>query len=159
MADSRRQLILAALRTRLEVISTSNGFNTNAGQRVYVGEVPSLGPHDLEQAIVMLPKEDIIGTLQAGKFSITLPVDIVALAKATITDAWVTVEQLLADIKTAVELDDRSLGGLLVGGNNNPEGLLRGTTEPFERPSGSDWVGVSITYAGHYRESWGRPDA
>jgi len=69
------------------------------------------------------------------------------------------VEDALADIKEAVEVEDRSLGGLLIGGRNNPEGLQRGTTEPFERRSGSEVVGALITYACRYAEAWGQPEA
>lgn len=157
--ESRRQLILEALRTRAAEIEIANGFQTDVGKRLYFGEVPNLGPHDSNQALAIIPMEDQIGELQLGNLSILLPVNFVALAKPTLSEPWVIVEQVIADIKKAIELEDRTLGGLLTGGRNNPEGLIRGTTEVAVRQSGSDAVGAMVTYVCHYAEAWGHPEA
>lgn len=159
MADPRRLRIIEALKARAERITVANGFRTNAGQQVLLNELPAFGPDDAEIAIVMLVQEDQISDKQVGKISIVLPVDFVALVKPDVEEPWVIAEQVLADIKEAVELEDRSLGGLLSGGLNNPEGLMRGTTEVYPRQTGSEVAGLLVSYGCHYRESWGRPEA
>lgn len=159
MADSRRLQIIEALKARVEQITTANGFNTDAGEHVFVNELPTFGKDDPPVAIVMLVREDHIGDLQLGNIPLILPIDFVALAAPTLDEPWKAVEQVLADIKTAIELEDRSLGGLLTGGRNNPEGLMRGTTEPFYRQNGSEVAGTLITYAATYAEAWSAPEA
>lgn len=158
MGDSRRLRILEALKGRLEAITVGNGFHSDAGARLYFGELPKLGPHDPPAVLAMIPKEDVVGAA-LNNIPITLPVDIFALLKPDVDEPWVTVEELLADIKTAVELEDRTLGGLLTGGRDNPGGLVRGTTEVFPRQSGAEVVGASITYGCPYAEAWGFPES
>lgn len=157
--ESRRQLILEALRTRLQAIQVVNGYQTDVGLKVFFGELPHLGPHDADGAVALIPMEDQVDDMQVGKVSIVLPVNMVALAKPSLSQPWVVVEQIIADIKKAIESGDRSLGGLLAAGKNNPEGLMRGTTETAARGSGSDVVAAMVTYGCHYREAWGNPAA
>lgn len=157
MADSRRLRILEALKARVSAIKVSDGFNTDAGLRVYLGELPVLTPDDPEAVIAVIPKEDIVGSA-LNNIPITWPIDIVVLVRPEITEPWVLVENALADIKKAVELEDRTLNGLLIGGRDNPGGLVRGTTETFPRQTGAEVVGVSITYACPYAEAFGYPE-
>jgi hypothetical protein len=155
---SRRQRILEALKARVEAITIANGFQTDIGLTVLLGETPTFGPDDATQVLAILPGEDqILG--QQAKVSILLPVNIAVIVSPDIAQPWVIVEQALSDIKQAVELVDRSLGGLLTPGDGNVEGLVRGTTEIFERTSGSDAIGAAITYGCKYAESWGNPEA
>jgi hypothetical protein len=147
VADSRRLRILEALLGRIELIDGTGG------------ELPQLGPDDPDKAIAIIVGEDQVEGMQVGKLWINLPVNFVALANPRIDQPWRIAEQVLADIKTAVERPDLSLGGLLSPGRNNPEGLLRGTTEVNVRQSGSETVGVAITYVAHHAESLGRPEA
>jgi len=159
MALSRRQRILEALQARVEVIRVENGFQTDLGKTVQLGVLPTFGPDDPPQVLAILPGEDVIGDLQLGKVPIMLPVNFAVLVKPDVSEPWVIVEQGLSDIKKAVELEDRSLGGLLSPGRNNAEGLVRGSTETMERRSGSEVVGALITYGAKYSESWGLPEA
>ncbi len=158
MATSRRQRILEALKARVERITIANGFQTDLGKNVLLGELPTFGPDDPKQVLAILPREDQVGD-HLSNIPIMLPVDIAALVAPEIHHAGTIVEQALSDIKKAVELEDRSLGGLLTGGRNNVAGLVRGTTEPFDRRSGSDVVGVLITYGCKYAEAWGDPES
>jgi len=159
MADSRRLQIIEALKARVEAIDGTGDFNTTAGANVLVNEEPKFGTHDPKVAIVMLVKEDQGGELQLGNIPLLLPIDFVAMVAPTLDAPWRQTELVLADIKKAIELEDRSLGGLLTGGRNNPEGLMRGTTEVFYRQNGSEAAGLLITYAAKYVEAWGFPEA
>lgn len=157
-ATSRRERILEAAVARLSVIRRSNGYRTDLGDTILVGELPEFGDDDPKQVLAVLPKEDQIQAQQVGKLSITWPIDIAVLVDQRLEEPWRIVEAGLMDIKRAYELADRSLGGLLDGGTNNPEGLLRGTTETYPRKSGSEIIGALITYGHHFRETWGRPE-
>ncbi len=158
---SRRERILDALKCRLEGITQNDGYRTNLGHKVLLGEMPRFGPDDPEQVIAILPKEDqIVGEWQEGKVPITWPIDIAVLLKPDLSRPWAIVEAGLVDVKRAIEgPTDRTLGGLLKGGKNNPGGLMRGTTEAFPRHSGSDVVGALVTYACPFWETWGDPEA
>lgn len=158
MAASRRQRILEALKTRVEAIRVEDGFETDLGLHVLFGELPAFGPDDPAQVLAILPREDQVGDA-LNNIPILLPVDIAVLVAPGVTAPWVLVEAGLRDVKTAIELEDRGLGGLLVGGRNNPGGVKRGTTETFPRTSGSQVAGASITYVCPYVEAFGHPDA
>lgn len=158
MRTTRRQRILEAIKGRLEAICRSNGYETDLGANVLLGEFPTFGPDDPEQVIAILIGEDQIGE-HLSNIPITLPINIAAIVKPDVAEPWVKVEQAICDIKRAVELTDRSLGGLLIGGRNNAEGLFRGTTETLERRSGSDAIGAQVTYGAKYVEAWGHPEA
>jgi hypothetical protein len=161
MADTRRERILAAIKARLEAISEAGGYRTNLGAVVKLGEIPRFGPDDPRQALCILPEEDQVdpGALQEGKIPILWPISIAILVAPNLSQPWVIVEAGLADVKKAMETGDRTLGGLLKGGMNNPGGLLRGTTETFPRQAGSEAVGAKITYAAPFWETWGNPEA
>lgn len=156
MQPSRREAILDALKARLEAISTASGFNTNAGASVHLGEAPPFGPDDPQAAIVMVVEDDEV-VFQGLGLQITLPISLQAVvaSSATVVElglAYRTAEAILGDIKTAVELSDRTLGGM-VGGT----GLERGVTQTLKREPGSEFVGVAIQYRARYHESWGNP--
>lgn len=148
---SRRQAAIAELRTRAARILTSNGFQTDAGAAVFIAEAPTLGPEDPPAAIAIAIGDDD-PAFQAGKIILTLPVELMALVLvADLDDPWSTVEALIADIKTAVEID-HDLAGTL-----QDKGLERGATKPLKREEGSAYVGASIAYKLTYSETWGRP--
>jgi hypothetical protein len=161
MADTRRERILAAIKSRLEAIDSDDGYRTNLGRTVKLGEIPRFGPDDPKQALCILPEEDQVepGVFQEGKVPVVWPISIGILVSPDISQPWLIVEAGLRDVKVAMESGDRTLGGLLKGGRNNPGGLLRGTTETFPRQMGSEAVGAKITYAAPYWETWGDPEA
>jgi hypothetical protein len=59
------------------------------------------------------------------------------------------VEQIIADIKQAIETSDRGLGGLLA------RPLVRGRIRFSHREPGSTVVGASVEYRATFAESWG----
>lgn len=158
MADSRRQRILAASIAVLEGITIANGYQTNLGDAVLFGEVPAFGDGDPKQVLALFPREDQPGDLQVGKVLIVLPVDVAIILAPGVTNAGAVREAGIADVKKAMEAD-RSLGGLLSGGRNHPEGMIRGTTETFDRSTGSEYVGAIISWGLQYYESLGLPEA
>ena len=158
MALSRRQEVIVAFFERLEGITIAAGFNTDAGQALFLGVEPQMGPDDPNYAIAVLIGDDDAPGFQGESIAYNLPLECKVLAKvdeAKPDDAWMTVEALLQDIKRAVELpstEERRLGRLLSG-----LGLNRGQTFTIPREPGSLKVGVSLTYSAPIKEKWGEP--
>lgn len=151
MAASRRRKILEAIKTRLGAIRVSSGFATDAGLMVFLNEAPALGPDDPSTAIVILVGVDT-PMWQGETMLLRLPLEIQAIAKADIDAPWLAVEDVLGDIKKAVELADRTLGGLV------RRQIDRGPTQTLQREPGSEYVGLSILYTAPYKEAWGSPE-
>jgi len=149
---SRRQDILAAFVARLEGIQVATGYQTDVGQLVFIGERPVLGPDDPTASLDVVVAADEPG-YQGENVFVTLPVTVRAVVKADWPNGtpWQTVEAVIADIKTAIEID-HDLGGLLV-----PRGLERGPVEPRDREAGDTIVGAGIQYSLKYVEKWGAP--
>lgn len=146
----RRLAIIQAMVARLEEISVANGYRTNVGADVRIGEAPHFGPDDPDEAIALVIGEDRV-MYQGANLFIELPMEVHALARADIDDPWAAVEAAIADVKEAVELDDRTLGGLV------PRMIERGSTRPYAREEGSLAVGAVIPYIAPYKEAWGKP--
>lgn len=154
-AVSRREQILDAVIARLEAITTVGGFTTNAGAEVHLGEAPAFGPDDARSHIRVVVGDDEVGSHQA-KLLIVLPLSIQAIVPVTTSMdlglAYRDAERVLADIKRAIELSDRTLSGLV-----KDHGLVRGSTRTMEREPGSEFVGVAIEYRAPMHEEWGAP--
>lgn len=160
-ADPRRLRIIEWAQARVETITRANGYRTDLGKQVVLGVVPTLGPDDPGPVLAVLPQEDQIGKQQVRKLSVHLPINFAVLQFADPKKPWRTVELGIADVKTAIEsaYEDADLKQLVQGGDGNPNGILRGTTEPYPRTSGSEICGSLITYAFHYFETLGMPTA
>lgn len=148
---STRQDALRVLKERLEGITVANGFQTDAGLTLFVGEHPVFGPADPEASIALLPQADVPGSQMQNVFTV-LPVLVEVIVKASATEPWDTIEAIIADVKTAVETD-HDLDGTLA----KPRGLQRGPTKPYDREAGSEFVGASVEYQLSLVEGWGRP--
>jgi hypothetical protein len=148
--STRRQAILDALSTRLGAIQVAMGFATDAGQTVLLGEVPNLGPDDPAVVLALLVGDDT-SKYQGAQLLIRLPVHIAIVANADLAESWKTVEAAIGDVKQAIELEDRTLGGLL------KSELERGTTRTLPREQGSTVVGAAVAYFCSYAELWGTP--
>lgn len=152
-ATPYRQLILAEVLARLQTIRRPNGFETDAGRYVLIGEI-AIGPDDADEAIAMVPGETSpLSDRTIGKVAEVLPIGIAALARVrSYTEyarAWMRAEAILADIKQALEIADRTYGGLI------QNDLRRGPTVTLERPEGGDTLGIGITYEAWYHTGWG----
>ena len=140
---TRRQDIITELIDRVSAITKTNGFSTNAGRNVYVGEIVKLGENEPDSAIaIVIGNETVIG--QRVKVIYDLDIEIQALVKAQLDQPWALAEVMIGDIKKAVELEDRMLGGAVNG--NGQSGLERSGVEVINREPGSNQVGVSVFY-------------
>ena len=150
MSESTRQQALAVLELRLSLIRLDNGYQTDAGSRIFIGENPVLGENDPEATLAIVVREDTLGH-QGENVVVTLPVEVQAIVRADAERPDRTTEAVIADIKTAVE-KDHDLGGTLMR-----RGLERGKTRPLPRADGSQFVGASVEYVLKFAEGWGRP--
>lgn len=149
---TRRQQIVEAFAARLEAIATAEGFDTDAGQAVFVNEAPGFGPDDGDAALVLVVGDEGQEWQQAGKACVlTLPLTVQAVARSEIADSWLLIEALIGDVKLAVELEDRTLGSLLLAP------LRRGPVRSLTREPGSAYVGSQVTYTAQFKEGWGQP--
>lgn len=149
---SHREYILERLIARLEAIKTDDDeFSTDAGRNIYLGET-QLGEHDPPEAIAIVPNDDEQKYQGQGLF-LTWPITIYALGKIDgddTVDGWRRAERVLADVKRAIELEDRTLDGAV------KPWFERDRTRSVKR-FGSLTVGIAITYLFSYTENWGNP--
>lgn len=150
-AITRRQAILETFRERLQVVRKVDGFQTDAGDHVFLGAAPELGEGDPDEAFAVVVLDDEV-RYTGEHLAVLLPVGIAAVAKADCDEPWLAIEALLWDIKQAIETDDRSFSGLLA------ERFERGPTQTLPREPGSTTVGVMVTYRAPYNEVWGHPN-
>lgn len=148
--NTKRQYLLEALNTRLAAITTANDFQTNAGQHIYIGETPALGPDDEDEALAIVIGDEE-PQYQGVNLFIALPIDVQAVVKADLDAPWMTVEAIIGDIKRAVELEDRTLDGLV------KRMIQRGPVRALPREPGSTTVGAAVTYVAPFLEGWGTP--
>lgn len=149
---SRRQEIIAWVLARLQGISTGAGYQTDAGATVLVNELPEFGENDPTVALVLVvavDEQDWVGK----SFLLKLPLSVMAFVdtdRIDTADAWMKAEELVADIKKALELDDdRRMDGLLAST------FERGEVETVPREPGTSTMGAIVNYKAPYKESWG----
>jgi hypothetical protein len=153
---SRRKSILLAIKERLEAIRIEDGFRTNAGANVALNEAPRFGaePGDPQIGIAIIVGLEAIESQSSKHVAIRLPINVQAIALADLDAPWESVEDVIADIKQAVEHDDDlTLGGLV------PTELERGPTQTLEREPGSEFTGAELTFVAPFKERRGQPDA
>lgn len=154
--NSKRIGALTELRRRLERITRANDFATDAGQTVFLGEAPGLGHHDPEVAIAVVVGDST--EAHRGMSDVIESVVVVSLqafarsAPAHKVDPFLAAEDVVADIKRAVELEDRSLEGWCLS-----TGMSRGAVRPARRMEGSEYVGAAVDYVLTFEERWGHP--
>lgn len=159
MPQYRRKLILEELGRRLERILVENGFDTDAGQRVFFGPV-TLGPDDPPIALAVVPgtTQTNFQPRQGTDKRIALPVEVQAFASsAKLDQPLLTVESLIGDIKRAVERP----GALGVDRNGRPLALALtpDEVEMLPRVEGTLLVGARVGYRVLYVEIWGDPES
>jgi hypothetical protein len=129
------------MRSRLETITQANGFNTNAGEQIAVGEAYNLGPDDPDIALAMIVNdEDMLAPQGDVKRAIHLPIDVVVLVKPDLDDVIGSIELAIDDVRIAVE-SDRTLGNVLINT------LRLGPIRTLPRESGSSVAGAILPYS------------
>lgn len=154
MPDSpRRQRILEAILDGLKLITPGDTFQTDLGQRAYLYEAPAFGPEDddAKSAIVIAVSDEEV-VWQQVKLLIKLPIEVQALVDSDLDQPWLAAETIIGDIKRAMELDDRRLGGLL-----NAE-MERRSVRALPREPGTTAVGLGVGYMLTFTEVWGVPE-
>lgn len=142
---------------RLQIAETFKTRLTDAmpalASYIYLGELPQLDGDNLPDRAIAIVIGDTVPVVQQGDLVIEeeLPIEIQGAARADLDEPWVSVEDLIADIKIAVELEDRRLGNLL------KYDMKRGGTRTVPRQEGSAFVGAGITYMCPILERWGNP--
>lgn len=152
MSDSKRLQFLRAVKALLSTIRTNADFNTDAGANVFMGETVKLGPSDPTSCLSISVLDDDPQNQHVNVASV-MAIEVQAHVKADLNEPILIVEQVIADIKVALEQEDRSLGGIVQKGS----GLQRGGTRIIERPEGSEFMGAGIVYRGLLVEKWGNP--
>lgn len=155
--SSRRQLVLAALATLLEEVSVANGFNTDAGAMVRLGQELELGDNDPDSAILIVSGIETFNQPQDRKLFSQWPLSIRAVVKVAddIDDAWMAAELIVADIEKAIEVADPTFGGLV--NYNGNHGLILQSIETVERDAGSPVVGIDVVFIAKLQRTWGDP--
>lgn len=153
MPSPKRLRILYALRERLRVINQAAGYYTDVGRDVRLDRRDP----DYEEAPLchLYFETGEVSAAQNERTRIGQPVTIVAVAKLKSNEPEELGEFLLADIQRAIELDDRTLGGLL---SRAAEGLQPVAFEISMPDSGSDIVAAAISYAAPYIRTSGDPE-
>lgn len=146
---STRQQLFTKILDRLALIQKANGFNTDAGLTILFQELPELGPDDPGEAIALLLDDDQLQD-HGDDILVVLPFRVAALARAGAADLTpgLVVEQVLSDIKRAIEDGNRTLDQLLT------RDLKRGRTRAMPREEGSTTIGVSLMYTAVYLDKW-----
>ncbi len=145
---TRRVLILQRLGALAGAIQKVNGYDTDAGLHVYIGAAPELGDADPDYVIAIVPGDEL--TTEQGRLLNVLPVEVQAIGKAGAVDAWINLELLIGDLKTAIQ-GDRTLGSILKGV------MQRTATRTLERAPGSTTIGAGIVYTCPYVDEWDNP--
>lgn len=109
MISKRRKAILELVR-RLEFIQVVKGYSCDAGLNILLGERPAFGPDDPESAISLAFGPDD-PTTSGGLVRRRTPIEIHAMVRADLEEPLITLEQLICDIRAAVEIEGRTYYG------------------------------------------------
>jgi hypothetical protein len=159
-ADTQRQKIAAALKARAQAITVAAGFNTDAGLHVTHGyRRPALG--DALPRVAMITAGEVPAVESQDDVLVRNPWPIAFVATAEVAaddeDALDTAEQLLADLKRAIFLPDRTLGGLL-SANQEIGDIKVGAEDTADREPGGTFVEAGVVALVSFLESYGAPE-
>lgn len=147
MADSVRKRILTALGLQLAGILKANGYNTDAGRHVEHGRAAVSEDDELPRVALVAGENTPVEKPSAGPETRRWILTASGLL-AHDDEAPLAIEDLLADIKTAVFQGD--LEGLAL----ELESILESTTDPDE---GGRTASCLATFAVRYEEMLGKP--
>lgn len=154
MADPIALQIAEALETRLQAILISGGFNTDAGNQVYLGfrqinpDEVAAGPAVLVYELEDSPRDEDGDFCAGGIIDLSFAVEGIQEYGSASTSE--TLALLWQDIARAVFIADQTLGGLALS-------LQRGA-RTFEYPEqGGTTVAVRQVVVATYDEPYGNP--
>lgn len=160
---SKRSAALLDLRSRLAWITVENGYSSDIGKQITMGEVYVLGEDDPKTGLAIMVGDDSSES-SGQRTESEVPVEVACYIPVGTDDPVLVIEDMIEDIKRAVEIEptpdnDRALGtitdGVLYG--TLPMGVSRGQIRAIPREPGSPIVGASVTYLLQFQEDWGQP--
>lgn len=110
MADSIRERIIKAVLVPLGAITTANGYSTDMGLRVHRGRM-GFAKLDELPAISVFPRVETAEETAYGSTAHTMAVDVYGVAVCQPSEASVSSERILADLRLAMGAAG-DLGGL-----------------------------------------------
>lgn len=151
MADTVAKQIINACFARLQAVQVANGFNTDAGLRVYRGRRTFDFEGDYPVFSVWSPENTPADNRHNERHDLTLSVVVEGHALADLDNPNDAAQDLLGDIKQALFLAaDRTMGNLVAD--------LRWTAEATEVPEdGGQVVSVRVFAEASYPELYGDP--
>lgn len=156
MSASKRIGAIRELAVRLAKIERPD-YWTDAGKSITLGEAPAFGDGDPDTAIAIMVGDSSDSRQGLSEtYVCLLPVSIQAFAAAAPkdgTDPFETVEQLVADIKRAVEREEPTLAGWCLP----TPGISRTGVRAIPRQPGAEFVGAAVDYILPFEELWGKP--
>ncbi len=153
MPDTIAKRIVLAVDARLKTILTGSGFNTDAGNNVYRGRRSFEAVHlaTVPVAVTVFSPETEAEDDNRDRIDndMTVAIEFVAVPQDA-DNPFDTAQDVLGDIATAVELADRTLGGLAVN--------FRRAGQTVQMPADSATVVTGrASYAAVFPDLYGKP--
>lgn len=147
MSDAPR-LAIAAIETRLQAITVVNGYNTNAGNQVYLGVRGFDAEGQVFPVLSVASGAETVESVIIGLYRCTREIRISCYV-ADISAPTVALEQVIEDVQRGMELAGEALGGVVHV--LEYDGLER--LEP--REDGGSVSGVVVRYLMTYDRRYG----
>lgn len=146
---SRRREAIRAFKALLTGIKRADGYFTDAGEVIAVGEAYQLGPDDPDVVLAMIVNdEDMLAPQGDVKRAVHLPIDVVVLVRPNLDDVIGSIEDGIEDVRRAVEAD-RTLGGILINT------LRLGRIRTLPRESATATAGAVLPYTLPVSDAYG----
>ena len=154
MADPIALDILEAIETRLQAITVVGGYNTDAGNQVYLGK-RQVNPDEVDTGPVILvfDESDELaeeGGNVCGTEFVQMSVSVQAFMEYVAIAHTRLMHLLIQDIKRSIFLSDSTMGGIC-------SAVLYGGREVDYPEPGGETVAVTVTVNILYFESYGAP--
>ncbi|MBI3582378.1 MAG: hypothetical protein HY096_00325 [Nitrospinae bacterium] len=108
MATTKRQSIMAAVKTRLESITVANGYDFNLGSHVYEWRTATLNDNEIP-GIVFRDVQNVKiegGPIAYFRWGLNIEIDIITQGGTSITD----IRKMIGDVYKAIGTDHRWSG-------------------------------------------------
>lgn len=140
---------LSAIETRLQAILVASGYNTDAGNQVYLGRRYFVGENTVYPLLTIFTgSEDPSGEGALGGYDLSRDIIIEGYVDDASTPT-VSLENLIEDIQQALEQSDITLGGVV-------DSLDYAGLEAPEPPNdGSSIATVQVNYRIGYQRAYG----
>lgn len=135
------------VKTRLQAILVTGGYNTNAGSNIYLGRKNFTDVDDFPLLSIFTGTEDV-APAQFGAYDCGREITIMGHVQDA-DEPTVSIEQLIADIQKAMEQTDITMGGIV------SDVQYVGIIEPDEPDMGSEFSALGVVYRIDYEREYG----